>query len=87
MPTRKPWRKGDPVEITYEGHLSRGVVLMASENGRSLALALEGVLGGYVGNMPVLREEGSGAYYDLITGCRVWLRRLHSGGAAGEVEP
>jgi len=70
-------QKGERLSITFEGQTVEGVVLLASENGRSLVLGFEDtMLGGYGGSMPVLREEGSGAYYDLITGSRVWLRRL-----------
>jgi hypothetical protein len=61
-------RTGDPVSVTLEGRTVDGVVTLASANGRSLMLAFDAMLGGYVGQMPVLDAEGSGEYRDLLTG-------------------
>jgi len=66
---------GDRVEIQYRGRTVEGVVKMASENGRSLFLEFEALLGGYAGSMPVLGED-DGVYRDLIVGAEVRLRKL-----------
>jgi hypothetical protein len=48
------FKTGDRVAITLGGQSIAGVVLLASANGRSLMLEFDGVLGGYVGMMPIL---------------------------------
>lgn len=70
------WRKGDRVRIELDGRSAVGVVELASSNGASLFLHFEGVLGGYVGAMPVLRDEEDGEFHDLITGCVVRLEAV-----------
>lgn len=59
-------KTGDPIWIDYEGRTVEGTVMMASDNGRSLFLAFEAMLGGHVGMMPVLLEDG--VYRSIITG-------------------
>jgi hypothetical protein len=61
-------RTGDAVNVTLEGRTVEGVVLLASTNGRSLMLSFDAMLGGYVGQMPVLDADGSGEYRELMTG-------------------
>jgi hypothetical protein len=60
-------RTGDLVDVTYNGRTVEGVVQLASTNGRSLMLSFDAMLGGYVGQMPVLDADGSGEYRDLMT--------------------
>lgn len=75
-PTRI-WRTGERVRITTGGRTVDGTVILASPNGRSLALGFEallspmGGLGGYAGMMPVMWNEG--AFRDLIQGAPVAL--------------
>lgn len=57
-------KTGDRVRISFQGRAVEAVVVLASPNGRSLFLEFDALLGGYVGQMPVLWEEG--AFYDLI---------------------
>jgi hypothetical protein len=67
------YRTGEHVRITYGGRTVDGVVLLASPNGRSLMLGFDAMLGGYLGQMPVLFDRG--AFYDLIAVSRVDLER------------
>ncbi len=61
------FKQGDRVRITYKGRMVPGVVFLASDNGFSLMLSFQAMLGGYVGTMPVLWDEiEPGGYKDLI---------------------
>lgn len=72
--------------ITFDNQTSEGLVVLASANGRSLMLAFESMLGGYVGLMPVLwveepmivrlRSKGGGEFRDLIQQRRVEITYL-----------
>ena len=64
LPVRR-FRTGDAVAIGYEGRTVRGVVKLASPNGRSLMLEFDAMLGGFVGMMPVLLDD-AGVYRDLV---------------------
>ena len=66
--------KGARVKIRFKGREVEGVVVLASENGNSLALEFEALLGGYAGMMPVL-DWGDG-YRDLITNSPVEVIKL-----------
>lgn len=57
--------KGERVRITFDKRTVDGFIEIASPNGRSLFLRFDAVLGGYLGGLPVLEEEG--VYRDLIT--------------------
>ena len=66
--------KGDLVRLTCQhGHAVDAEVLLASPNGRSLALTFDQIVrptddsGGYVGMMPVLLDE-AGDYRELVCG-------------------
>jgi hypothetical protein len=59
------FKTGDRVMIGYAGSQVEGVVKLASENGKSLALVFDAMLGGYVGMMPVLQGD-DGVFRDLI---------------------
>ena len=59
-----PLRRGDYVEVTFEGRTLPAMVTLASENGKSLMLMFDGMLGGYAGMMPVLWSQDH--YEDLI---------------------
>ena len=67
-------RTGSHVLIIYEGREIEGHVRIASENQRSLALVFDGMLGGYVGMMPVV-DNGDG-YRDLVEGKPVEVRPI-----------
>jgi len=63
-------KRGDKVLITFCGQVKQGLILLASENQRSLALAFDGAFrdgegGMYIGMMAVLQDD-VGAYRDLI---------------------
>jgi hypothetical protein len=64
----EPLKTGDHVVITYATRTVRGVVRLASPNGRSLILEFDAMLGGFVGMMPVLQDETTGEYRDLFKG-------------------
>lgn len=68
------WKTGDRVRITYGQLTVLGTVLLASTNGRSLFLSFEALLGGYVGQMPILMDE-DGVFRDLINSQPVRLEQ------------
>lgn len=67
------WKKGDRVGITYLGRTVTGRVELASENGISVCLVFDALLGGYAGRMPVLWNEERGEFRCLILGMPVTL--------------
>ena len=69
------FRTGERVRVTFRFRTVEAVVLLASQNGRSLALGFEAILGGYVGMMPVLDPLGSGAFVDLVNNEPVVIER------------
>ena len=73
MTSARCWATGDKVSITFHDRTVQGEVKLASGNGRSIFLAFEAILGGYVGQMPVFRDE-DGRYRDLLTQNEVTLR-------------
>lgn len=72
----KIWKAGDLVQITYRQQTIVGRVILASSNGRSLMLEFEGMLGGFVGRMPVLQADNNGPFQDLIDGEVAELREV-----------
>jgi hypothetical protein len=60
-------KTGDPVSIRFGDRTVEGTILLASDNGKSLMLGFEAMLGGHLGMMPVLRDE-AGVYRSIITG-------------------
>lgn len=66
------FKTGERLRLTYDGRTVDASVLLASGNGYSLMLSFEALLGGYVGQMPVLLED-DGAYRDLLKGQLVQL--------------
>lgn len=59
------------VFVTYEGKTTEAEVYMRSDNGKSVVLRFDAMLGGYVGMMPIMWEEMEpppGRYIDLING-------------------
>lgn len=68
-------RKGDVVVASNGERSIEAHVMIASPNGRSLFLVWsDGMLGGYVGMMPVLQDE-SGQYTALMDGMPITLTR------------
>lgn len=59
-------KKGEFVTVQYENRSIPAVILLASSNQKSLMLGFEGILGGHVGQMPVLMDP-SGEYRSLVT--------------------
>lgn len=70
-----PVQAGDPIYLCYEGTETYGSVLLASTNSKSLMLKFEAILGGYVGMMPVLWNDGTSEYLDLIQGQPVVIHK------------
>jgi hypothetical protein len=68
------FRTGDECRITYAGKNVPGKVVLASENGRSLYLSFDEMLGGYVGEMPVLWDEPNERFLCLVQSRVVHLR-------------
>jgi hypothetical protein len=59
-------KTGDLVLIGCDDRSVEGRVILASDNGKSLMLGFEAILGGHVGMMPVLLQDG--VYRSIITG-------------------
>lgn len=69
--------QGDRVLIVIRAASARGVVTLASNNGRSLMLEFEAILSGHVGMMPVLQED-DGGFRSIITREVVQLTRIEA---------
>jgi hypothetical protein len=70
-------KRGDFVWIEYDGQRKQAMVTLASENEDSLMVMWgDGMLGGYCGMMPLLRENG--VYRDLIEGKWVRVEKIES---------
>ncbi len=73
------FKTGQSVTITCDGRSLPATVLLASENGMSLALSFDAALwagdGMYAGTMPVLRDD-DGVYRDLMLGHAVTIEPL-----------
>lgn len=67
-------KTGDRVWIKYEGREIEGAIAVASQNGKSLALIFDAMLGGYVGMMPIVEHRGG--FIDLVQGKPVEVRVL-----------
>jgi hypothetical protein len=50
-------KTGDKLRLTCDGRTVAGWVIMASPNGRSLAVGFEAILLGHVGMMPLLQDD------------------------------
>lgn len=69
------YTRGDRVWIECDGRTVAGMVMLASENGKSLMLGFDGVLGGeHAGWCPVLRCD-DGVYRSIINSAEVRLTR------------
>lgn len=78
MTQMRPLRTGETVHIERGRQRLEGTVIVASKNGRSLMLAFDGMIGGYIGMMPVLAAEEGAPYCDLIEGQEVIVRWVSS---------
>lgn len=69
-------KRGDHVWITYDGQTLPALVGIASPNGRAAMLMFDGILGGYVGTMPVFADDAdlSSDFIDLLHGHEVILQ-------------
>lgn len=63
------FQTGESVTIRYRQKTAAGRVKLASDNGRSLMLEFDAMLGGYAGMMPVLwLEDRQPGFYCLVEG-------------------
>jgi hypothetical protein len=67
---RPPVKRGDFVWIERGDQRVKAMIVVASENGRSLMLMFDaffrtGSGGGFAGMMPVFKED-DGVYYDIV---------------------
>lgn len=63
---------GDHVTITWaDGRIVPAQVVLASNRG--LVLQFEAILGGHVGQMPVLLDELGNGFRAVMTGQRGWI--------------
>lgn len=68
-------RRGDFVTVTFEQTTRRAFVAIASRNAESLVVMFEGIVGGYVGMMPIAWDPVGRRYVDLINGREVTIDR------------
>lgn len=68
-------KTGDRVRINCEGRTVDGVIVLASDNERSLFLTFEALLDGHLGAMPVLLDE-HGVYRSIINNVAVEIERV-----------
>lgn len=59
-------KKGDLVSIQYGPQRVNGMIVIASENEKSLMLGFEALIGGHVTMMPVLMDD-EGVYRSIVT--------------------
>lgn len=59
--------RGDFAVVTFAATTVRAMVVLVSDDARSVAIMFSGVLGGYVNMMPLLWSDARGGYVDLIT--------------------
>lgn len=59
------WQSGDFVTLQYRDESVSAIVLLASDNGRSLLLTFDGVLGKHAGAMPLLMGD-DGVFRSII---------------------
>lgn len=62
------WRTGEAVRVVHDGKSVIGVVTLASENGLSLVVAFDDMLGGHVGAMPLLWDGDGREFRSLFCG-------------------
>jgi hypothetical protein len=60
------WRRGDRVLISIGSDRTPGVVILGSDNGKSLMLQFEAILHGHVGMMPLILED-DGCFRSIVT--------------------
>lgn len=71
----EPLRTGERVTVTWAGRPFAGTIVLASGNGRSIAVAVEdGIIAGFVGGVPLLQDD-SGEWCTL-TGAPVRVDRV-----------
>jgi hypothetical protein len=73
----RPFKTSDYFRVVFAGKGTAGCCVIASDNGRSVMLSFEDFLGGYLGRMPVLMNEG-GELHELFRGRLVGLSRVKS---------
>ena len=59
------WKRGDFIWVEYEGERKKAMIVLASPCGGSLMVMFDGLCGGFVGMMPLLRDE-AGRYHELV---------------------
>lgn len=68
------YAKGDAIEVSCNGRTVAGTVILASDNGISLLIEFEALLGGHLGKMPVTMIDGTNGY-SIIDGTEVTIVR------------
>jgi hypothetical protein len=70
-------KRGDVIWIERGHTKMRAMIVLASPNEVSLAVAFDGMFCGYVGWMPLLRDD-NGEYRDLITSMPVKVSNVRA---------
>lgn len=69
-------KRGDYVWIERNGQRVQAMVTLASPNGKSLMVSFDAMFHGYAGTMPLLQDEATGEYTDLMEGHLVKVTRI-----------
>lgn len=72
------FQRGDFVEISAAGDSIKGMVTLASPNGKSLMVMFDGMIDGHLTAMPLSYDDASEGFISLLSGTPVALRPLLS---------
>lgn len=61
-----PVFRGDIVRVIYLGKTTNAIVMMSGQAGRGLMLGFRQILGEFVGSMPVMWDDKTRTYRDII---------------------
>jgi len=70
------FQRGERVIIKHRGEFVRGEILLASPNGRSIALGYDGIIAGCLRVLPLFWDDATGGYISLIGGKPVDVQRM-----------
>jgi len=73
------WRKGELCRVTYAGRTVDALVEVGSQNGASIGVTFEAILGGFAGVISAYWDERDGCYRDLMFSHRVELSPRQGG--------
>jgi hypothetical protein len=75
MPDDQGYVRGDFVTLRYQGDETVGMISLASENQKSLAVMFEGIFAGHAAMMLLLLED-DGDYRSIATDMVITIERI-----------